>query len=507
MERYLMYLRKSRMDTDFEEVSVEETLNRHRKILNSFCKERRLNVVETLEEVVSGESLSSRPKMLRLLELVNTGMYAGVVCVDIERLSRGSSLESGYIMQVLQTNSCKIITPSKIYDLQNESDEQFTDMKFMFSRYELKTITKRLVRGRNQSASEGKFLGSVAPYGYRIYKLSGIKGNSLRIEPSEAEIVRLVYDMYGEQGIGYNTIAYRLNEMHVPSQTGTWGQTSITNILNNEVYLGMIRWKHEPTKRIVKDGMLAKKRVTSKDYELYEGLHEPIITQEQWDQVKAKQRERNHSSVNSNRQLANPFATILFCEKCGAIMKRNVPAKSQKTSPWYRCPTRGCNCRAIKCDFAEDAILKAMREWLAEYTIRVETDALPKADPVEAALSIVQEQLAQLHLQQDNICEYLEKGVYTVEMFTKRNAALTKEINRLQASEIDLLKRKESEREVQNVEAEIIPTTQKILDSYPHLSIAEKNSLWKIVMEKITMYRTPDGDFSMHIYPKLPMKN
>ena len=507
MERYLEYLRKSRMDTDFDEVSVEETLNRHRKILESFCKERRLNVVETLEEVVSGESLSSRPKMLRLLELVNTGMYAGVVCIDIGRLSRGSSLESGYIMQVLQANNCKIITPSKIYDLQNESDEQFTDMKFMFSRYELKTITKRLVRGRNQSASEGKFLGSVAPYGYRIYKLPGIKGNSLRIEPSEAEIVRLVFDMYGEQGIGYNTIAYQLNEMHVPSQTGTWGQTSITNILNNEVYLGMIRWKHEPTKRIVKDGMLAKKRVTSKDYELYEGLHEPIITQEQWDQVKAKQRERNHVSVNSNRQLANPFATILFCEKCGAIMKRNVPAKSQKTSPWYRCPTRGCDCRAIKCDFAENAILKAMEEWLAEYTIKVETDALPKADPVEAALSIVQDQLAQLHLQQDNICEYLEKGVYTVEMFTKRNATLTKEIHRLQASESDLLKRKESEQEVQNVEAEIIPTTQKILDSYPHLSVAEKNSLWKIVMEKITMYRTPDGDFSMHIYPKLPMKN
>ena len=133
-----MYLRKSRMDTDFDDVSVEETLNRHRRILESFCKERRLNVVETLEEVVSGESLSARPQMLRLLDLVNTGMYAGVVCVDIERLSRGSSLESGYIMQVLQTNNCKIITPSKIYDLQNESDEQFTDMKFMFSRYELK---------------------------------------------------------------------------------------------------------------------------------------------------------------------------------------------------------------------------------------------------------------------------------------------------------------------------------------------------------------------------------
>ena len=146
------------MDTDYEEVSVEETLNRHRKILDNFCKEKRLNVVEVLEEVVSGESLSSRPKMLRLLELVNTGIYAGVVCVDIERLSRGSSLESGYIMQILQTNNCKIITPSKVYDLQNESDEQFTDMKFMFSRYELKTITKRLVREETNPLQRENFL-------------------------------------------------------------------------------------------------------------------------------------------------------------------------------------------------------------------------------------------------------------------------------------------------------------------------------------------------------------
>lgn len=445
MERYLEYLRKSRMDTDFDEVSVEETLNRHRKILESFCKERRLNVVETLEEVVSGESLSSRPKMLRLLELVNTGMYAGVVCIDIERLSRGSSLESGYIMQVLQANNCKIITPSKIYDLQNESDEQFTDMKFMFSRYELKTITKRLVRGRNQSASEGKFLGSVAPYGYRIYKLPGIKGNSLRIEPSEAEIVRLVFDMYGEQGIGYNTIAYQLNEMHVPSQTGTWGQTSITNILNNEVYLGMIRWKHEP-----------------------------IITQEQWEQVKAKQRERNHASVNSNRQLANPFATILFCEKCGAVMKRNVPAKSQNTSPWYRCPTRGCDCRTIKCDFVEDAVIEAMEKWLAEYTIKIETEQRPQTDPTKTALSFVRDQLVELQMQQDKICEYLEKGVYTVEMFTKRNDTLTREIQKQKAVESDLLKKQSSQSETKSAEEEIIPTTQHILDSYPRLSVAEK---------------------------------
>ena len=374
----------------------------------------------------------------------------------------------------------------------------------MFSRYELKTITKRLVRGRNQSASEGKFLGSMAPYGYRSYKLPGTKGSSLQIEPGEAEIVRMIFDMYGRQGIGYNTIAYQLNQMHIPSRTGTWGQTSITNILNNEVYLGKIRWRHEPTKRIVKDGMLVKKRVKSHDYELYQGLHEPIITQEQWDSVKAVQNSRNHASVHKDKRLMNPFASILFCEKCGAVLKRNVPGKSQHTSPWYRCPTRGCNCRTMKCDFVEEAVVNAMREWLSEYTIKVDTEQPPQADPTETALNLIQQQLLELQSQQDKICEYLEKGVYTVEMFSKRNDTLTREMQKLQKAEADLQKKQATKNGEKEAVKELIPTTQRILDSYPHLSIAEKNSLWKIVLEKITAYRTPEGEFSLHLYPKLP---
>ena len=244
-----MYLRKSRMDTDYEEISITETLSRHRITLEKLCKSKRLHVDEVLEEVVSGESLTARPQMMRLLEMVSTGAYAGVVCMDIERLSRGSSMESGYIMQILQVNGCKIVTPGKIYDLQNESDEQFTDMKFMFSRYELKTITIRLVRGRNQSASEGKFMGSMAPYGYRAYKLPGEKGNSLMVIPEEASVVRMIFGMYGLQGMGYNAIAYRLNDMHIPARKGQWSQTSVANILTNESETDLLRQKSDGNQR------------------------------------------------------------------------------------------------------------------------------------------------------------------------------------------------------------------------------------------------------------------
>lgn len=504
MERYLMYLRKSRMDTDFEEVSIAETLSRHRTTLEKFCKSKRLNVVEVLEEVVSGESLAARPQMMRLLELVSTGSYAGVVCMDIERLSRGSSMESGYIMQILQVNGCKIVTPGKTYDLQNESDEQFTDMKFMFSRYELKTITKRLVRGRNQSASEGKFMGSMAPYGYRAYKLPGEKGNSLMIVPEEAKVVQMIFDMYGKQGIGYNTIAYKLNQMHIPSRVGEWGQTSIANIINNEVYLGKIRWRKEPVKRVVKDGMLAKKRVQNDDYKLYDGRHEAIITEEQWACAKAAQAKRNHPPTHKERHLQNPFASILYCEKCGAIMKRKVPKKSRTCIPWYQCPTRGCDCKMIKCETVEKAIRDAMEEWLNNYIIQINSDQQPAEDPIAAALTAVRGQLAGLQLQQENICEYLEKGIYTVEMFSKRNASLAKEIKQLQTSEADLLRQQSEGDEKKRTSSQLIPTAQHILEHYSLLSVEEKNRLWKLVLKKATVYRTQDDELMIHIYPNLP---
>lgn len=504
MERYLMYLRKSRMDTDFEEVSIAETLSRHRTTLEKFCKSKRLNVVEVLEEVVSGESLAARPQMMRLLELVSTGSYAGVVCMDIERLSRGSSMESGYIMQILQVNGCKIVTPGKTYDLQNESDEQFTDMKFMFSRYELKTITKRLVRGRNQSASEGKFMGSMAPYGYRAYKLPGEKGNSLMIVPEEAKVVQMIFDMYGKQGIGYNTIAYKLNQMQIPSRVGEWGQTSIANIINNEVYLGKIRWRKEPVKRVVKDGMLAKKRVQNDDYELYDGRHEAIITEEQWACAKAAQAKRNHPPTHKERHLQNPFASILYCEKCGAIMKRKVPKKSRTCIPWYQCPTRGCDCKMIKCETVEKAIRDAMEEWLNNYIIQINSDQQPAEDPIAVALTAVRGQLASLQLQQENICEYLEKGIYTVEMFSKRNASLAKEIKQLQTSEADLLRQQSEGDEKKRTSSQLIPTAQHILEHYSLLSVEEKNRLWKLVLKKATVYRTQDDELMIHIYPNLP---
>lgn len=80
--------------------------------------------------------------------------------------------------------------------------------------------------------------------------------------------------------------------MHIPARKGEWSQTSIVYILTNEVYLGKIRWRREPVKRVVRDGFLAKTRILNDDYELYDGMHEPLITEEQWEMAKAVKKKR-----------------------------------------------------------------------------------------------------------------------------------------------------------------------------------------------------------------------
>ena len=145
-----------------------------------------------------------------------------------------------------------------------------------------------------------------------------------------------------------------------------------------------------------------------------------------------------------------------------------------------------------------------MDEWLEEYTIHLASDEHTQKDPVAMALEAVRAQLAGSQLQQENICEYLVKGVYTIDMFTKRNSDLTQEINQLQISEAELLRQQTEGNQKDRSTSQIVPVTQQILESYSILTPLEKNQLWKLVMKKTTVYRSQDDELTVRVYPDLP---
>lgn len=84
------------------------------------------------------------------------------------------------------------------------------------------------------------------------------------------------------------------------------------------------------------------------------------------------------------------------------------------------------------------------------------------------------------------------------------NLALEKEIKQLQESEEDLLRQKGEYKQKETAHTQIIPAAQHILESYPILSLEEKNRLWKLVLKKVTIYRSPDDEITIRIHPNLP---
>jgi hypothetical protein len=413
-------------------------------------------------------------------------------------------------MQILQINDCKIITPQKTYDLNNEQDEQFADMKFMFSRFEHKTINKRLTAGRASSRKEGRYIGSIPPYGYEIVKIKGEKGNTLKVVPEEAKIVKMIFDWYTQEGLGTGQIANRLSDLHIPPRkSAEWSASSIINIIDNEHYIGKTMAGKKPIKKMFVDGKLVKKPYRSKEYELYEGRHEPIISEEQFELAQTIRKENYVAPTKISLEISNPFAGLIRCELCGSLMNRVTPTRSHTSKPRLRCKkARNCGCKSHIFHEVEEAVVEAMREWLEGYIITLGTELPIEDDGLETSLEMLNKRLDDLIEQQDAICELHEKGDYSDRLFKRRNAALEAEIEQVESDIADLEIKIAEQSETQSAALNIIPTTQKILDNYDQLTPGEKNALWKEVLYQVTYRKTEKkGKFDVTIYPKIPRKS
>ena len=109
-----IYLRKSRADREAEARGEGETLARHERILLDLAKKRGYNVGTIYKEIVSGETISARPVMQQLLREVESGIWDGVLVVEVERLARGDTIDQGVVARSFQYSNTLIITPLKL---------------------------------------------------------------------------------------------------------------------------------------------------------------------------------------------------------------------------------------------------------------------------------------------------------------------------------------------------------------------------------------------------------
>ena len=369
---YCMYLRKSRKDIEAEKHGEGETLKRHFEMLMSLANRLKIIIREDAiyKEIVSGDTIASRPVMQQLLADIETGKWDGVLVVEVERLARGDTIDQGIVAQTFKYSNTKIITPMKIYNPNDEGDEEYFEFGLFMARREYKKIRQRMQNGRVASVQEGKFVGNVAPYGFSRKKIKGDKGFILVENPEEADTLKLIFELYANLNYSYNRIADHLNSLGIkPRHAKNWTVATIRDILHNETYRGILHWGARKNVKVIKKGIVTMTRPRNKgDYTVSQGLHTPLISQELWEKVLERHRVTAPKCPHKTA-LQNPLAGIVICGKCGEKMQRR-PYKDRQ--PSLICTNRKCDNISSDLEIIERKIIEALKEWLGDVAINFE---------------------------------------------------------------------------------------------------------------------------------------
>lgn len=485
---YAIYLRKSRADAEAEARGEGETLARHQNILLDLAKRKNLDIGAIYKELVSGETIAARPEVQKLLEEVSAGKWDGVICMEVERLARGDTIDQGIVAQAFKCSNTLIVTPSKTYDPSNEYDEEYFEFNLFMSRREYKTIRRRMTAGRIASVREGNYIGSIAPYGYKKTQLPD-KSFTLEPEPQEAEIVKLIFDLYIEQHMGASKIATYLNSIGVaPRKSESWDASSVRPILSNPVYCGFVRWNTRPIIKAYANGKYINTRPRSAKGEVHKGKHEPIITEEMWNKANDIMQSHKQQQNPFDKPLQSQYAKLMFCGLCGRAMVRR-PYKNKPAM--YMCVNKSCGCMASDEDDITDLVMHSIADHLVDIENMINGNVKPnsKDKKAETARKVLSNEIELLNKRKKKLYDFLEREVYTEEMFAERFADITKRIADRQAA-LDKLPKEKADIDLYEYSMEI----RSVLDTYSKNNPAdENNELLSRIIRKINYTKTEGG--------------
>ena len=374
IENVLVYLRKSRSDDPL--LSVEETLAKHEKILDEFA-ERHFGVVvpdtQKYREVASGETIQERPAIQRVMRMVEEPQYMAILAVDVQRLSRGDLEDAGRIMKLLRYTNTLVITPDMVFDLNDEYDRDRFKRELERGNDYLEYTKKIMNRGRLLSVSQGNFIGNVAPYGYdKDWVMDGKrKCPTLKINPEQAEAVRMIFEMYVTQDMGAHNICHALDALGIKAPRGEhWSPHSVRTILANIHYLGKVKWYNRKTVNVVEKGEIrqTRPRANADEVLVYDGKHPAIITEDMFNAAQEKTG-KNHRT-KSTTKVRNPLASLLFCQ-CGRAMSLRTYT-SHSSAPRLLCDNQ-VHCGTGSCLYSEmiDRVIVALEESIADFEIKL----------------------------------------------------------------------------------------------------------------------------------------
>lgn len=292
---------------------------------------------EYCDEGKSDKNIEGRPEFLRMLRDIEASKD-GVSFVLVFKLSRFGRNAADVLtsLQRMQDFGVNLICVEDGIDSSKDSGKLMISVLSAVAEIERENILVQTMEGRRQKAREGKWNGGFAPYGYKLEE------GQLFINEEEAEVVRIIFDKYIHTTMGSKKIADWLNA-HGYFKTCRYNgkQEAFTSpfligVIDNPIYCGKLAYGRRRSEKI--PGTRNQYRtVKTNDYMLHDGIHEAIISEEDW---LAAQKQRENTSIRQPKthslEHEHILSGLLKCPICGSGMYGNVNRKKKKDGTYYK---------------------------------------------------------------------------------------------------------------------------------------------------------------------------
>lgn len=497
-------------------ISVDEELDRdnvsienQKAIIEDFVKHRFPDSTLTFYEDRdrSGYTFEQREGYQEMRRGLMRRKYDILIVKDFSRFSRRNS--RGLVeLEDLRDAGVRIISIGDNIDFPNDDDWLKIQFQFLINEMPVTDTSKKVKSVIRRRQEDGAWL-CAAPYGYILNKQK-----QFEIVPTEAEIVRKIFQLYID-GWGYKKIANHLIDEGIPTPRmsererkeaageetkravrAAWAIVTVQGILDNDFYIGTLR-----------QGKYTRRKINGKDIKrdelehiVIERHHQAIIDYRTFATVRALREQRRTNHYRGKKINDNVYSGFLECGDCGSPM---FAMSRRDLRPAYTCGTyhrrglSGCTSHHIRVDRLDELMkhyIRKVKDSSADMLERLNADLAREredigeteraAENLEALLLEAQEELKATKRQRiRDLTRHPEQAAILEETYDELEADLVKRIGGLQNQIQMTVDKRNTIIQVNRV----AKTAMEVFDDLLNKERMERNDL-QLIIEKIRVF-------------------
>ncbi|MBQ2903593.1 MAG: recombinase family protein [Clostridia bacterium] len=358
----------------------------------------------------SGYTFDQRESYQEMRKGLLSHKYDILIVKDFSRFSRRTS-QGLMELENFRDEGVRIISIGDNVDFPNNNDWFKISIHFIMNEMPVTETSRKVRNVIERRQNDGEWI-CAAPYGYIINA-----HKKFEIVPTEAEIVRKIFDLYINEGMGYNSIANYLTDSGVPTPRmseqmrkeaegkeykrqvkAVWAIETIHGILQNDFYIGTLR--QSKYTRVKINGK--SKKLDDGNHIIHEDHHQAIIDYHTFALARAAMESRSRNNYRGVKINDNIYSGLLKCGDCGSPMFA-TGGQSRKSA--YTCGTyhrrglKGCTSHHIRVDKLDEVVKL--------YVEKVMQNSAAMIDRLNADLEHENENIEETEQTAENIAQVL----------------------------------------------------------------------------------------------------